>query len=90
MLKKSVVIKANKFRGKVNLKFDYKTVIYFTLLICGIIIGVFLSKKGSDEWHIFFENLICNHLIAKSSNDIFVNFCSVFLAVFIVFLYNFM
>lgn len=89
MLKKSVVIKANKFRGKVNLRFDYKTIIYFTLLICGIIIGVFLSEKGSKEWHIFFENLISNHLIAKASNDIFVNFCSMFLAVFIVFLYNY-
>lgn len=89
MLKKSVVIKANKFRPKTKLKFDYKTVIYFTLLICGIIIGVFITEKGSSEWHIFFGNLISNHLVAKSSNSIFTNFCSIFLAVFIIFLYNY-
>ena len=89
MLKKSVVIKANKIKPKIKFQFDYRTVLYFTLLICGIIIGVFINKKGSNEWHIFFENLICNYLITKSSNSIFTNFCSIFSAVFIVFLYNY-
>ncbi len=88
MFKKSVVIRANRLK-KIRLKFDYKTIIFFTILLCGLIFGAILSAKGSEAWHQFFNTFVNNHLTVKSSSSIFRNFCSVFFCLFIIILFDY-
>lgn len=88
MFKRSVVIRANKFK-KIKLKLNYKTIIFFTILLCGIIFGAILSAKGSIVWHQFFNTFVNNHLTVKSSSSVFRNFCSVFFCFFIIILFNY-
>lgn len=88
MFKKSVVIRANKLK-KIQLKFDYKTVIFFTVLLCGIIFGVLLSNKGSLAWHTFFNTFVNNHLTVKATSSVFRNFCSIFFSFFLIILFDY-
>lgn len=66
MLKKSVVIRAKRLKP---LKIDYKMLIFFTLIICGIILGISLIKNGEAEFNSFIKNLIegINHTKRNSS-----------------------
>ena len=88
MFKRSVVIRANKLK-KLKIKFDYKTLIFFTILLCGVIFGVILSNKGSIAWHTFFNTFVNNHLTVKGSSSIFRNFCSVFFCFFLILLFDY-
>ncbi len=82
MLKKSVVIKAPAFKPKFNLKINNKTLVFFTLFICGIIAGVHISQAGSAEWHTFFMSIINNVLFSQSESGLFTVFIRVFLPFF--------
>lgn len=83
MLKRSVVIKAGRFKP---IKVDYKTVVFFTLFICGVIIGVSIVKNSGDEWKLFSEKLLSNYFSAKNNGNILTCFSSTFvMMIFIVF-----
>lgn len=91
MLKRSVVIKANKFKHNKGFRFDYKTLIFFTIFLCGLIIGVIVFKQSGEHFADFVTNILEKHLTACYDNNIFKNFCSVFFtfSVFLVFLFIF-
>lgn len=66
MLKRSVVIKARRIKP---LKLDYQTIILFTLFLCGLIIGIAITKNGSEEWNNFATNLLSNYISTKSQSS---------------------
>ncbi len=82
MLKKSVVIKAPAFKPNVNFKINNKTLIFFTLFICGIIMGVHISEAGSAEWHAFFTSLINDVLFPETGSSLLIVFIRIFLPFF--------
>lgn len=75
MLKRSVVIKAGRLKP---LRIDYKTVVLFTLFICGVIIGVSIIKNGGDEWNVISKKMMSSYLSTKSNGNILTYFCSTF------------
>ncbi len=86
MFKKNVVIRAKRISPKFKLNIDYKTLVFFTLMICGVIIGVFISENGSDEWHAFFSNIVNGYLSSEHSGNILVLFYKLFLPFFLLYL----
>lgn len=66
MFKKSVVIRAKRIKP---LKLDYKTIVFFTLLICGIIIGISLIKNGDGDFNHLLKNLIDGVNATKFNNS---------------------
>lgn len=85
MFKKSVVIKANKFKPKanmVNFKIDYKLIIFFTLFICGLILGMYISKHFSEEFLQFVSESVTNQIKTLQSG----NFLQIFFKIFFPFL----
>lgn len=88
MFKKSVVIRARR-HNKPKLKLSYQTIIFFTILLCGVIFGAILSSKGSVAWHTFFNTFVNNHLTVKASSSLFRNFCSVFFSLFLIILFDY-
>ena len=88
MLKRSVVIRANRLK-KINIRLDYKTIVFFTVLLCGVIFGVMLTNSGSEAWHQFIGSFLNNHLTIKSTSSVFRSFCSVFFSFFILLLFDY-
>lgn len=87
-MKKSFVIRASKLkRGKLHI--DYKTIVFFTLLLCGVILGTIISREGSLAWHSFFNTFVNNHLSAKATSSIFRNFSLVFICLFMIMVFNY-
>ena len=82
MFKRSVVIKAKRIKP---LKWDYETIIMFTLFLCGVILGIFIIKNSGDEFRCFLNNCIGNYISSKSQNGFIVCFCGLllFLLVFV-------
>lgn len=67
MLKKSVVIRAKRLKP---LNLDYKTVVFFTLMICGIILGISLVKNSDGEFNKALTNLIESINSTKYNNSL--------------------
>ena len=88
MLKRSVVIRANKLK-KFRININYNTIIFFTILLCGVIFGAILSSRGSVAWHTFFNTFVNNHLTVKSGSSVFRNFSSVFFCLFLIILFDY-
>ncbi len=84
MFKKSVVLKANKLKPLSGISTDYKTAIFFTLFVCGLIIGVSIVKKGDSEFIDFFSKLMHNNISAKNDSSWFRCFCGDFLWLFLL------
>ncbi len=80
-LKKHFVIKTNLFKTNKNINFDYKTLIFFTFLLSGIITGVFISEKGIGNWHTFYSEIINTYL----SHSLNKNPISMFFRLFLPF-----
>ncbi len=70
-MKKHIIIKANKLKPNIKINIDYKTIVFFTLLICGLVIGVLITQNGSDSWQIFFNEFL-NKYISSQSNDNYI------------------
>jgi hypothetical protein len=68
MFKKGVIIKAGNIRKFTGFNFDYKLIIYFTLFLCGVIIGVLVIKNAGDDFNRFFSRLLVNYVNAKKQN----------------------
>lgn len=67
MLKKSVVIK----RRKMNLpKFDYKNLFFFTLFICGLILGVLTIKNKNTELNNLLKSFLTNYIAVRTESNI--------------------
>lgn len=86
MFKRNVVIRAKRITPKINVNLDYKTLVFFTLMICGVIIGVFVSEKGSEEWHKFFSDAVSGYLSSEQNESIMLVFCKFFLPFFLLYL----
>ncbi len=83
MFKKGVVIKAKRFKP-INL--DCKTIILFTLFLCGIILGAFLVKNCDEEVKNALNALLSNYISAKSESDFLACFSGtlLYLLLFII------
>ncbi len=66
MFKKSVVIRAKRLKP---LKLDYKTILFFTLMICGVIIGISLIKNSDNDFNRILKNLIDGINTTKNNNS---------------------
>ncbi len=66
MIKKSVVIKAKRIKP---LKWDYETIILFTLFLCGVILGVMLIKNCSEEFCDFLKSGLGNYISTKNKSS---------------------
>lgn len=84
MFKKSVVLKANKLKPIAGVSPDYKTVIFFTLFVCGLIIGVTVISQSGTDFTDFFSKIIHNNISAKKDSSWFKCFCGEFVWLFIL------
>lgn len=89
MFKKSVVVKANKIKRIPGISPDYKSIIFFTLFVCGLIIGVTIIKNGESDFTDIFSKLLHNSISAKNNNSWFRCFCGEFLWLFLLILIDF-
>lgn len=79
MFKKTVVLKTNRFKPKGKITFDYKALLFFTLFLCGLIIGVSFINKGDENLINYLTKLFKNRILAENSNNFFTCFCGDFL-----------
>lgn len=84
MFKRPIIIKARKRKQNFNMNFDYKTPVFFSFLICGVILGVFISEGGSVEWHSYITNTINNYL-TFSENSFILFFIKIFTPLFLLY-----
>lgn len=89
MLKKSVVIKAKPIKTIKNVRIDYKTVVFYTVFVCGIICGIALFKVGNDDLTGFVSSILNSYTSSKSENGIFGCFCISFLFMLILLFGNY-
>ena len=87
MLKRSVVIKPRSIKP---LNWDYKTIVAFTLFLCGVIIGAFIIKNSSQEYKDLICSWLSNYISTKGQGSFIMCFCGTALPllvfVFVVFL----
>ncbi len=85
MLKKNVVLNARKLK-KINMvKVDCKTLVFFTIAICGVIIGVFTTKNISNDWNSVFSQVLNFFCLSKTDSSLLSIFFKLFLPVFIIY-----
>ena len=89
MFKRSVVIKANKLKPIAGISPDYKSIIFFTFFVCGIILGVIIIKKSQEDFLDFFMKLLNNRLGIQKNSSWLMNFCSDFLWLFVLIFLDF-
>lgn len=83
MLKKSVVLKANRIKPIGAFTPDYKTVVFFTLFICGLIIGTTVINKNESDFLTLFTKILKNNITAKNGESWIKCFCGDFVWLFI-------
>ncbi len=90
MLKKHVVFNFRKGFGKRTVKKmampDVKTLLFFVFMICGIIIGTYIYKKGSQEALWFFDKLFGNFILPLKDDSYIRAFSKMFLPFFLLIL----
>ncbi len=82
-MKKSVVIKAKRIKP---LKWDYQTVVLFTLFLCGVILGVLIIKNGSEELKDLLNNCMRNYISTKNKSGFLMCFSGI-VAVLLLFVF---
>ncbi|MBR4286746.1 MAG: hypothetical protein IKT55_03455 [Clostridia bacterium] len=90
MFKKGVIIKTNNLRAGLKVNWDYKLIIYFTLFLSGVIIGVLLIKNAGEDFNRFFCDLLVNHVNAKKNNSFLTDFCFALLCLVLLFFINYL
>ena len=91
-MKKSVVIKAKRIHPITSFNLDYKSLVFFIIFVCGLILGITIIKN-SDEG---ISNLICGLLkryLITLKNSSFLNifsgtFLSLFIGLFYIYLFG--
>lgn len=83
MFKRSVVLKANKIKHAGSFKPDYKTLIFFTLFLCGLIIGTTVVNKSESEFLTLIMKVLKNNITAKNGGGWLKCFCGDFVWLFI-------
>lgn len=82
MFKNNVVLKNNKMQYS---KLDSRTIILYSLFLCGFIIGIFFIKNCENESRDALGTLLNNHISAKCDSDFISCFCgSVFLLILFI------
>lgn len=77
MLKKSVIINAGKIRP-IKIKPDYKTIILFTMFLCGLIIGISFTVKFNNDFSGYIDTFFEKILSFKTENNFLQSFTSTF------------
>ena len=73
MLKKTIVFKKKNITLP---KFQYKTIVLFTLFFCGAVIGCITITKGDESFLKMPEDLLKSYLTAKSEIGFLKDFCN--------------
>lgn len=81
MLKKTIVFKKKNITLP---KFQYKTIVLFTLFFCGAVIGCITITKGDESFLKMPEALLKSYLTAKSDIGFLKDFCNL-LVIFLSF-----
>ncbi len=87
MFKKSVVIKARRIKP---LKWDYETIILFTLFVCGVILGIFIIKNSSIEIQGLLKNCLNNYISTKNQNGYFTCFSGLLVLLLLFLFFDFL
>lgn len=90
MFKKSFIIKTGNIRPLGKITFDYKLIIYFTLFLCGVIIGVLLIKNAGCDFNSFFSKFLVNNVNAKKNSGFFKVFCFTLFCFILMFFINYL
>ena len=92
-MKKSVVIKTKKIKALSKAEIDYKSVLFFVLFICGLIIGVTIIKNVDETTKNAIFVLLKRNLFGLKESSFIqllsVTFLNLFLLWFYVFLFGF-
>lgn len=88
MFKKGVVIKADRLKLTNT---DCKTILLFSLFLCGVILGVFLIKNCNEDINDAISVVWKNYISAKSNCGFLACFsgCFISLTIFIIFAFLF-
>lgn len=78
-MKKHVVINGKKINSALRFNVDYKTVVFLTLLLCGIILGVNISENLTVEWQKFFADIIDRFYVPSYKTEYVTIFARLFL-----------
>ncbi len=78
MLKRSVVLRRKPLRLP---KFEYKTIVLFSMFICGVIIGALLIKNSNNDLNKTITSLIGNYIESRKTASFFADFGSTLLLV---------
>ena len=75
MFKKTVVLNTTRLKPIGKFTFDYKSVLFFTLFLCGLIVGVTFINKGDEALVEFFTKILKNRITAENNNNFLTCFC---------------
>ena len=84
MFKKTVVLNTKILKNNTDFTFDYKSVLFFTLFLCGLILGVSLVDQGDENFIQFLTRLFKNRIEAEKNNSFLICLCGEFLPVFLL------
>ena len=86
MFKKTVVLK----RRKMNLsKFDYRNFFFFSLFLCGLILGILTIKNENAELNDTLKNFFINYISEKSGKTFFECLFECLLLIFLIPVFSF-
>lgn len=91
-MKKSVVIKAKRIPSINNFRIDYKSLLFFIIFVCGLILGITIIEKSNSEIIDLIFKLIKNNLTAINNSN-FINvfsgtFFSLVLLLFYIYIFG--
>lgn len=75
MFKKTVVLNTKKLKPKGHFTFDYKSLLFFTLFLCGLILGVSFIKSGDENLIEFLTRIFKNRISAEKNNSFLTCMC---------------
>ena len=86
-MKKSVLIRANKFNSFNNFKLDLKSITFFVLFVCGLILGVLIIKNTTSDVNAFILKVIRNSTLAVTQSNLINIFSGTILLLFVLLFY---
>ncbi len=87
MLKRHIVFNVRK--KKFNVKFNYKILVFFTLMLCGCILGAHISGNLPLQIQELLKDTIADAVSSFNNENLFITFLELFLPFFILLLISY-
>ena len=87
MLKRHIVFNVRK--KKFNVKFNYKIIVFFTLMLCGCILGAHISGNLPLQIQELLKDTIADAVSSFNNENLFITFLELFLPFFILYKFKF-